>query len=61
MLYDCICRSLLEKDKLIFSLLMCQKILELKNLENLNTDSNLNDGDFIKNEEGKIFKVNLKL
>jgi dynein heavy chain, axonemal len=27
-LYDSICRALLEKDKLIFSFLMCIKILE---------------------------------
>jgi len=30
MLYDSVTRSLLEKDKLIFSLLVCQKILEIK-------------------------------
>lgn len=27
-LYESICRSLLEKDKLIFSLLMCMKVLQ---------------------------------
>jgi hypothetical protein len=30
MLYESISRSLLEKDKLTLSLLMCQKILEIK-------------------------------
>lgn len=34
-LYDSICRALLEKDKLIYSLLMCIKILESENLISL--------------------------
>jgi dynein heavy chain len=29
MLYESICRSLLEKDKLIFTFMMCMKILEI--------------------------------
>ena len=32
MLYDNTCRSLLEKDKLIFSFLMCIKILEIDHI-----------------------------
>ena len=31
LLYESICRSLLEKDKLIFSMLICMKILQSEN------------------------------
>ncbi|KAL4494234.1 hypothetical protein ABPG73_018753, partial [Tetrahymena malaccensis] len=37
LLYESICRSLLEKDKLIFSFLMCMKILEIEKKINSQT------------------------